>query len=114
MKCRARCKPGLPPEVWDSVQDVLRAHDDAFLAVASGRYEWIGRMVHAAVTHPRIGQVGLTERLDRWAAHPIWGLFILAGILGLVFWVTFTLGTPLQVCSTSRSLCLWRDWPPRR
>ncbi len=86
----------LPPGIWDSVQDVLRAHDDAFLAVASGRYEWIGRIVNQSVTHPRIGQVGLTERLDRWAAHPVWGLFILAGILGLVFWVTFTLGTPLQ------------------
>jgi ferrous iron transport protein B len=65
--------------------------------VASGRYEWIGRIVRTAVTHPRIGQVGLTERLDRWAAHPAWGLFILAGILGLVFWMTFALGTPLQV-----------------
>lgn len=86
----------LPPAAWESVHQVLRAHDDAFLAVASGRYEWIGRMVRAAVTHPRVGQVGLTERLDRWAAHPVWGLFILAGILGLVFWLTFTIGSPIQ------------------
>ncbi len=86
----------LPAEPWESVQEVLRQHDDAFLAVASGRYEWIGRMVRAAVTRPRIGQVGLTERLDRWASHPVWGLFILAGILGLVFWLTFTIGSPLQ------------------
>ncbi len=86
----------LPSEIWESVQAVLRQHDDAFLAVASGRYEWIGRMLRAAVTRPRIGQIGLTERLDRWAAHPLWGLFILAGILGLLFGLTFTLGTPLQ------------------
>jgi ferrous iron transport protein B len=92
----------LPSETWDSVHDVLRAHDDAFLAVASGRYEWIGRMVRAAVTRPKIGQVGLTERLDRWAAHPVWGLLILAGILGLVFWMTFTLGTPFQELLDSR------------
>jgi ferrous iron transport protein B len=92
----------LPPEVWNSVHEILRAHDDAFLAVASGRYEWIGRMVRAAITHPRIGQVGLTERLDRWAAHPVWGLLILAGILGLVFWITFTLGTPFQELLDSR------------
>ena len=92
----------LPSGIWDSVHEVLRAHDDAFLAVASGRYEWIGRMVRAAVTHPRIGQVGLTERLDRWAAHPVWGLLILAGILGLVFWLTFTLGTPFQELLDSR------------
>jgi ferrous iron transport protein B len=81
---------------WEAVQIVLRAHDDAYMAVASGRYEWIGRMVRAAVTRPKIGQIGITERLDRWASHPFWGLIVLAGILGLVFWLTFTLGTPLQ------------------
>ncbi|MBN2388390.1 MAG: ferrous iron transport protein B [Anaerolineales bacterium] len=91
-----RLQAALSPETWESVHGVLRAHDDAFLAVASGRYEWIGRMLRAAVTRPRIGQFGLTERLDRWAAHPVWGLFIMAGILGLVFWLTFTLGSPLQ------------------
>ncbi|MGQ9832671.1 MAG: ferrous iron transport protein B [Candidatus Villigracilaceae bacterium] len=86
----------LPPEKWEAVHDLLRAHDDAFLAVASGRYEWIGRMMRAAVTRPRVGQIGLTERLDRWAAHPFWGLVLMAGILGLVFWLTFTVGAPLQ------------------
>jgi len=85
----------LPAEKWEAVYDLLRQHDDALLAIASGRYEWIGRMVRAAVVQPKIGQISLTERLDRWAAHPIWGLFILAGILGLVFWLTFTLGCPL-------------------
>ncbi len=86
----------LDPASWEAIHQVLRAHDDAFLAVASGRYEWIGRMLRAAVTHPRVGQVGVTERLDRLAAHPLWGLVILAGILGLVFWLTFTVGSPLQ------------------
>lgn len=95
-------EPALPPGQWAAVQSVLRAHDDAFLAVASGRYEWIGRMLRAAVTRPRLGQIGLTERLDRWAAHPLWGLFILAGILGLVFWVTFALATPVQEFLDSR------------
>jgi ferrous iron transport protein B len=48
------------------------------------------------VTRPRTGQIGLTERLDRWATHPLWGLLILAGILGLIFWLTYTIGAPLQ------------------
>lgn len=86
----------LSVETWKAVQGILVQHDDAMLAVASGRYEWIGRLVRAAVARPRLGQISLTERLDRWAAHPFWGLFILAGILGLVFWVTFTLAAPLQ------------------
>ncbi|MBO9369954.1 MAG: ferrous iron transport protein B [Chloroflexi bacterium] len=89
-------RAALPPERWEEVHAVLRAHDDALVAVASGRYEWIGRMVRAAVTRPRVGQIGLTERLDRWATHPVWGLAILAGILGLVFWLTYTVGAPVQ------------------
>ncbi len=89
-------REALPPERWEEVHAILRAHDDAQVAVASGRYEWIGRMVRAAVTRPRIGQIGLTERLDRWATHPVGGLVILAGILGLVFWLTYTVGAPLQ------------------
>jgi len=90
---RERC---LPPECWDAVHEILKAHEDAVLAVASGRYEWVGRMIRAAVIRPRAGQITLTERLDRWATHPLWGLLLLAGILGLVFWLTFTLGAPLQ------------------
>jgi len=86
----------LSDERWEAVHDVLRAHDDALVAVASGRYEWIGRMVRAAVTRPKAGQIGLTERLDRWATHPFWGLLILASILGLIFWLTYTIGAPLQ------------------
>lgn len=81
---------------WEAVHDVLRAHDDALVAVASGRYEWIGRMIRAAVTRPKAGQIGLTERLDRWATHPLWGLLILAGILGFTFWLTYAIGSPVQ------------------
>jgi ferrous iron transport protein B len=86
----------LPAEKWQFVNRILRQHDDALLAVASGRYEWIGRMVRAAVVQPRMGQISWTKQIDRWAAHPAWGLFILAAILGLVFWLTFSIGAPVQ------------------
>ncbi len=100
----------LPQENLKAVNAILREHDDAFLAVASGRYEWIGRMVRAAVTQPKIGQIGLTERLDRWAAHPILGLFILAGMLGLVFWVTFTLAAPAQDWMDESLIAPFSEW----
>ena len=93
----------LPAEKWEAVDLVLRQHDDALLAVASGRYEWIGRMVRAAVVQPRMGQISWTKQLDHWAAHPLWGLVILAGISGLVFWLTFTIGSPVQAGSIPRS-----------
>lgn len=86
----------LPTEQWEQAHEILKAHEDAVLAVASGRYDWVGRMIRAAVTRPRAGQITVTERLDRWATHPLWGLGILAGIMGLVFWLTFAIGSPLQ------------------
>ena len=54
---------------WPRIEALLRAHEDAVLDIASGRYEWIGRMVRAAVTRPRLGQVSLTDRLDRVAGR---------------------------------------------
>jgi len=86
----------LPPERWGHIAHILREHDDAFVAVASGRYEWIQRMVRAAVIRPHAGQVGLTARLDRWLTHPLWGMLGLAGVLALVFALTYSVGTPLQ------------------
>jgi ferrous iron transport protein B len=91
-----RMRTELPLERWELVAETLKAHDDALLAIASGRYEWIERMIRAAVVRPKAGQISLTQRIDHWAAHPFWGLVILAGMLGLVFWLTFTVGTPIQ------------------
>jgi ferrous iron transport protein B len=94
----------LPLEHWEAVHDVLRHHEDAVLAVASGRYEWIGRMIRAAVTRPKLGQIGWTNQADRWATHPFWGLAILASVLGLTFWLTFTVGSPVQTWLESNVL----------
>jgi len=89
-------KSVLPLERWETIDEILKQHEDAGLAIASGRYEWIERNVRAAVNRPKLGQVGLTDRLDRFATHPIGGLILLAVILGLTFWLTFSIGTPIQ------------------
>jgi len=86
----------LPEDVWQSIAVLLAQHEDAVLDIASGRYEWIGRMVRAAVTRPRLGQVSLTDKLDRVAVHPLWGLALLFSVFVAVFWLTFTLTVPLQ------------------
>ena len=86
----------LSPEKWQQVHAILMQHEDAILAIAGARYDWIGRMVRAALVRPTFGQVTLTDRVDRIATHPFWGLLALTGILGLVFWLTYTVGAPLQ------------------
>lgn len=89
-------KERLEPELWSLVEELLLQHEGAVLSLASARYAWIGRMVRAAVQNPRIGQISLTDRLDRVATHPFWGLLLMLGVLGGIFGVTYAIGSPLQ------------------
>jgi ferrous iron transport protein B len=75
----------LPEEKRRALQSLLLQHEDAFLDIAGGRYEWISRMMRAAVTQPKAGAITQTERLDRVATHPILGLVLLLAMFGLVF-----------------------------
>lgn len=92
----ATAEQWLPAERWHEVHELLREHEDAVLDVAGARYEWIGRMVRAAVRRPRLGQVSFTDRFDRIATHPGWGLALLLSVFGLVFWLTFSVAGPVQ------------------
>lgn len=86
----------LPPKIWEQIHTMLYRHEDGILDIAGARYEWIQRMIRAAIVRPRVGRVGLTARLDKVLTHPIWGTLVLLIVLGFVFWLTYTLGTPLQ------------------
>ena len=86
----------LSDEGWTATHAILLEHEDAVIAIASGRYDWIGRMTRAALIRPQAGQITLTERWDRLATHPIWGLGLLAVALTLIFGLTYSLGAPLQ------------------
>ena len=86
----------LPEEVQAQVDALLRRHEDALIAVASGRYEWIRRMTRAALKRPREGRISLTLRLDHVATHPFGGLVVLAVVLALIFGLTYSVGAPLQ------------------
>jgi ferrous iron transport protein B len=92
----ARARQWLAPAEWAQVHELLREHEDAVLDIAGARYEWIGRMMRAAVRRPRLGQVSFTDRFDRIATHPGWGLALLCAVFGLVFWLTFSVAGPVQ------------------
>jgi ferrous iron transport protein B len=82
------------PEVWDPIQELLARHEDAYLDIAGGRYDWVARMVRAAVVQPRRGVAAMTDRVDRVATHPFWGLLVLLAALALLFWVTYAVAGP--------------------
>ena len=91
----ARVRAHLPEERWRALDALLRQHEDAAVAMASARYEWIGRMVRAALTRPRAGAISVTERLDRVAIHPWAGPAVLLALLGALFWLVFQGARPL-------------------
>jgi len=82
-------------DIWLEIEALLKQHEDAIVDIARGRYEWIGRMVRAALVRSRPGAITLTDRLDRVAIHPFWGLVLLLGVFGLIFWLTYTAAMPL-------------------
>jgi ferrous iron transport protein B len=82
------------PHCWEQIHDVLMQHEDAYLDITGGRYEWIARLVRAAVVRPKAGIVTLTDRLDSFATHPFWGLLFLLAIFAFIFWFTYAVSTP--------------------
>ncbi len=90
-------KENLGPARWAKVEDLLREHDDAQLAVAGGRYEWIERATRAAVERPKAGAITRTRRFDRIATHPVWGVFTMMGILIIVIVAAMAIGMPISM-----------------
>ncbi len=92
----AMMKSAMPAPAWEPVQALLYQHEDAILDIAGARYEWVARIIRAAVVEPKVTRVGLTARLDRGLTHPVWGTLILIALLGGVFFLTYEIGGPVQ------------------
>lgn len=84
----------LPDGKRGELHTLLRQNEGAVVSIASARYEWIERMVRAALFKPQHGAVSLTERLDRVATHPILGPALLLGLLALLFWCVYSIAAP--------------------
>jgi len=92
----ALMKARMPEEEWKAVGAILYEHEDAVLDIAGARYHWIGRMVRAAVVEPPVSRIGFTTRIDRYLTHPLIGTAALIALMGAVFWLTFSVGAPIQ------------------
>ncbi len=82
------------PDVWEPIHEILGRHEDAYLDIAGGRYDWVARMVRAAVVRPRRGITVVTDRIDRVVTHPFWGLLVLLAALAALFFVTYSVAGP--------------------
>lgn len=106
----ALARTWLSSAAWREIVAILAAHEDAVNDIAAGRYEWIARMVRAAVKRPRLGQVSLTDRLDRYALHPLWGLILLLAAFALIFGLTFEVAAPAQAWLDEGMVAPLRRW----
>lgn len=84
------------PEAWDAIQTLLSKHEDALHAVVNGRYDWIENITRAAIPSFRMGQVVLTDRIDHILTRPVLGIPILLAVMAFVFFLTYSVGVPLQ------------------
>ncbi len=103
-------KASMPPGEWREMNEMLISHEDLSLKIAGARYEWVDRMVRAALVRPKRGQMSITRQIDKYATHPILGLVILLAVMGLIFWVTYTLGAPLQDLLNHYIVEIPTDW----
>jgi len=81
---------------WTVLDSFLKEKEFAAVTIATLRFEWVEKVVAIAQEKPPIGRVSLTERLDRAATHPILGLAILVAIMGIIFWLVYSIGVPVQ------------------
>lgn len=86
----------LPAEVWQKIMAQFIEHEDSLHAVVNGRYDWIEQISRASLSHFKMGQVVITDRIDHILTRPIFGIPILLGVMAVVFFLTYTLGMPLQ------------------
>jgi ferrous iron transport protein B len=71
--------------------------DDPDVLLARLRYEHIGRLCDEVTRQVRgNGAAALSDRIDRVAMHPVWGVPIFLAMMYLVFMLTFMLGNPLM------------------
>jgi len=86
----------LGPIEWAQLEQIWQTNADAPIVVAGERYAWIAGVVKAAVIRQPTTSAMFTARIDHVVTHPLWGLVVLAGILGLLFLLTYTIGAPIQ------------------
>lgn len=83
-------------EKRESLTKALIKNDAQGLRIRTERHAWADEIC-ARIGYTRNQTIStLTEKLDRFTAHPWWGLLFFAAIIFLLFSAVFTIGTPLQ------------------
>jgi len=93
----------------------LDGADTSDVTISRQRYAYIDGICRGAVRGRALPGLDRTDRLDRIAMHPVWGVPIFLALMFVVFNLTFTLGDPLMTLMENGigSLGVWIAglWP---
>jgi ferrous iron transport protein B len=107
---------GLPPRLRPALEAARKRLEQAGIEwisdVINARYVWV-QGITARVARPREGQgASLSERLDAWLTHKVWGWVFFIGVMGLMFFMIFKVAEVPMDWIASGQLLL-SDWLQR-
>ncbi len=99
--------PAVLEEIHDPEvrREILRIADEFAAAgleeapdtvLASRRYAFISRLCDGVLKQVRRNGPTISDRIDRWTMHPVWGVPIFLALMYGVFTLTFGLGNPIM------------------
>lgn len=80
---------------WNEAHKILERHEDAYLDIVGSRYEWISEIISLTVKNQRPQEILITDRIDRYATHPYWGMALLLVIAATIFSLTYLVAIPM-------------------
>ncbi|MCX7845276.1 MAG: ferrous iron transport protein B [Dictyoglomaceae bacterium] len=76
---------------YEEIEKLIGKREDTGIILANARYNWIKKILSDTLEKPKTPVITLSDQLDHWFTHPILGLPISFIILGLIFWLTYTI-----------------------
>ena len=92
--------PGVTSAVLERVSEARARLANAGFPVpaveAKTRYQWVAQMLDGAVVSRSDDRITLTDRLDQWLMHRVWGTALFIAVMVVVFQSIFTWAIPLM------------------
>jgi ferrous iron transport protein B len=79
---------------WRAVEAVEDADEDLQVEIINARYAAAAALAAACLVHHPTESI--TDKIDRWALHRIWGVPIMILVFAALFYLTFTVSRPLS------------------
>jgi len=70
--------------------------DEPDILLARLRYKFVSEICEGVIGAPASARTTVSDRIDRVAMHPVWGVPVFLALMYLVFTLTFSLGNPLM------------------